>query len=66
MLDTNNKTTVSSLKERLAQSAIDLRKAAYRLKPGIEREALIAKSHNAEAAIQINEWLSSPGLRSRI
>ena len=66
MPHTSNKITVSSLKERLAQSAINHRKAAYRLEPGIEREALVAKAHNAEAAIQINEWLSSPGLRSRI
>ncbi|GEM_PF-3271173 len=66
MPHTSNKATVSSLKERLTQSAINLRKAAYRLEPGAEREALVAKAHKTEAAIQINEWLSSPVLRSRI
>lgn len=66
MPHTSDKATVSSLKERLAQSAINFRKAAHRLEPGIEREALVAKAHNAEAAIQIHEWLSSQRLRSRI
>ncbi len=66
MPHTSNKTTVSSLKERLAQSAINVHKAAHRLEPGIEREALVAKAHNTEAAIQINEWLSSRNPRSRI
>ena len=50
MPHTSNKITVSSLKERLAQFAINLRKAAHRLEPGIEREALVAKAHHTEAA----------------
>lgn len=53
-----------SLNDRLAHSAIIFRAAAGRLAPGAEHDVLIAKAHQAEAAIEINSWLSSSELRS--
>jgi hypothetical protein len=50
--------------ERLDQEAERLRIEAERLRPGIEREELIRRARLAETALHINEWLSSPGLRS--
>lgn len=64
MFHTSNKVAVSSLKARLARSAIEHRTAAYRLEPGLKREALIMKAHEAEATIQIDDWISSSSLRA--
>jgi hypothetical protein len=52
-----------SLEERLAEEADRLRSEAKGTPPGIEREALIRKARRAEAASQMNRWLSSPGLQ---
>jgi hypothetical protein len=49
--------------ERLDQEAERLRTEAEKLPPGIEREELLRKARQAETALHVNAWLSSPGLR---
>ena len=53
-----------SLNERLEQEAARLREQAEKLPDGTEREKLLRKSRQAETATHVDEWLSSPGLRS--
>jgi hypothetical protein len=52
-----------TLEQRLAEGAAKLRKEAQGTPPGVEREQLIQRARQAETASEINEWLSSPGLR---
>lgn len=54
-----------SLEARLADEALRLRERAKLLPAGIERERAIRQALQAEAAININECLFSPGLRPR-
>lgn len=49
-----------TLQERLAEEAKRLREEAKSLHHGAAREALIAKARQAEAGLQMTEWLSSP------
>ena len=49
--------------QRLIEEAQRLRKEAQGSHPGIERDKLIRKARHAEAAADIQEWLTSPGLR---
>ena len=51
------------LDQRLAEEAKRLRKEAEVTPYGIERERLDLKARQPEAALHINEWISSPGLR---
>jgi hypothetical protein len=53
----------SSLDQRLIEEVQRLRKKAQGAQPGIERDKLIRKAQHAEAAADIQEWLTSPGLR---
>jgi len=53
-----------SLSERLEQEAARLRAQAKKLPLGQEREELIRKARQAEAATHIDAWLASPGLRT--
>lgn len=50
--------------ERLQKAAREAREAAGRLPPGPRRDMLLRKAGQAETACRINEWLTSPGLRS--
>jgi len=50
--------------ERLDQEAERLRKEADKLPHGPERDGLLRKARQAETALHVNDWLSSPGLRS--
>jgi hypothetical protein len=50
--------------ERLAEEAERFRDAAAKLPPGTERELLLKRARQAEAAAHLNEWLRSPGLQS--
>jgi hypothetical protein len=50
--------------ERLDQEAKRLRTEAARLPPGFERDELLRKARQAETALHVNDWLSSPGLRT--
>ena len=49
----------TSLKERLAKEATQLRKQAQGTPPGIERELLVRRARRAETASQMIEWLAS-------
>jgi hypothetical protein len=53
----------SSLEERLAEAARLLRAKARLLPPGPEREVLLRKAQQDEAASHMSEWLNSPGLQ---
>lgn len=55
-----------SFDERLKTAAKEARQAAQQLPHGPEREDLLKKARQAEAAVRINGWLTSPGLRSPI
>jgi hypothetical protein len=54
---------VDPLDQRLAEEAQRLRKEARGTPPGVERERLIRRARQAEAASHINEWLNSPGFK---
>ena len=54
---------IDPLDKRLLEEAQRLRKQAQGTPPGIEREKLLRKARQAEAASHIGEWLSSPGLK---
>jgi hypothetical protein len=49
----------TSLKERLAMEATQLRKEAQGIPPGLERELLVRKARRAETASRMIEWLTS-------
>ena len=53
-----------TLENRLTQAIVRLRQQAGGTPPGLERERLIRGARQAETASHINEWLSSPGLRT--
>jgi len=44
--------------------AKEAREKAEHLPPGPEREALLKEARQLDAAIHMDEWASSPGLRS--
>ena len=52
-----------SLKDRLADWAEKIRERADRLPPGSEREAMLRKASQADAAAHLDEWANSPGLQ---
>ena len=52
-------TQTTSLEERLAKEAKQLRKQAQGTAPGIERDLLIRKARRAETASHMTEWLAS-------
>lgn len=53
-----------SLRDRLVAHAKSARDQARRLPPGKERESLLRSARQSETAANIDEWLSSPGLRA--
>ena len=53
----------TSLEERLASQARQLRERAKTLPHGAEREELLRKARQTETASHMSEWLSSPGLQ---
>ena len=52
-----------ALRERLASEVLRLTDGAKALRPGREKDAMVRKARLMETASQINEWLTSPGLR---
>ena len=50
--------------DRLAKVAKRFREEAETKPPGPERDELIKKAHQADAAAHIDQWVSSPGLKS--
>ena len=59
----NRRKQTVSFDQRLQQAANDAREAARKLPDGLERETLLKKARQAETAVHINEWLTSPALR---
>jgi hypothetical protein len=53
-----------SLKQRLTEEVERLREEVHSLPPGHRREMLLQKVQQDETAIQIDAWISSPGLRA--
>jgi hypothetical protein len=54
----------TSLTDRLTQLASAARNRAEASPPGRKREALLRTAQLSENALQIQQWLSSPGLRA--
>jgi hypothetical protein len=52
-------TQTTSLEERLAKEAAQLRKQARGTPPGVERDLLVRKARRAETASHMTEWLAS-------
>ena len=57
-------TQSTTLEERLVEEAKRLRKQAQGTPPGIERERLVRRARQAEAASHLTEWLNSRGLQA--
>jgi hypothetical protein len=52
---------IQSSEERLTDEAVDLKKRADGMPPGVERDRLLRLARQAETGSQMSEWL--PGLR---
>jgi len=51
------------LEERLIEQAQRWREEARFVRTGLERDRLVKKARQAEAAAHITDWLTSPGLQ---
>jgi predicted trehalose synthase len=54
---------IDPLDRRLDEEAKRLRKEAQGTPPGVERERLLRRARQAEVAVHMQEWLTSPGLQ---
>ena len=52
------------MEDRIAARTREINARAEALPPGAERDKLIRRARQAETALQIQDWLNSPGLRS--
>lgn len=52
-----------SLKDRLLAFARLMREQAATMSPGGERNAVLAKAHDAETAIRVDQWVRSSELK---
>lgn len=52
----------STFEYRLTQEAINLRKQAKGMPLSIRRNELLRKASQIDAAVEVNKWLTSPGL----
>jgi hypothetical protein len=52
-----------SFNDRLAQDAEEARTRAETLPPGPERDTLLKRARQADTAMHLSDWLSSPGLQ---
>jgi hypothetical protein len=52
-----------SPKDRLASFAKEARDKALKLRPGLEKDALLKSARQAEVVSHMDEWANSPGLR---
>lgn len=50
--------------QKWKKMAKDAREKAEKLPPGPEREALMKEARQLDTAVHMDEWASSPGLRS--
>jgi hypothetical protein len=53
----------TSLKERLASFARQVRDKASRLPPGAERDAMLKKASQVDTAAHLDGWANSAGLQ---
>lgn len=53
----------TSLKDRLALFAQEVRDKAAKLKPGPERDDMLRKARQADTAAHLDDWANSPGLQ---
>jgi hypothetical protein len=53
----------ATFEERLTEEARRFKEAAEKQPPGTARELLLRRARQAETASNINNWLSSPGLK---
>jgi hypothetical protein len=53
-----------SFEENLAAEKAKLEAQVAQLKPGPQKDGLLSKTRQLETALHMNEWLTSPGLRS--
>lgn len=53
-----------TLRQRLTEEVERLREEVCTLPPGRRREMLLQRVQQDETAIQIDAWISSPGLRA--
>jgi hypothetical protein len=53
----------TSLKDRLASFAEELKAKASQLRPGPEQDALLKRARQADTASHIDDWANSPGLQ---
>jgi hypothetical protein len=63
-LKRNRRKQTTAFDERLQKAACEAREVARQLPPGPQRDLLLRKAGQAETACHINEWLTSPGLRT--
>jgi hypothetical protein len=54
----------STFEFRLEEEAINLRKQADGMPLSIRRDELLRKARQIDVAAQVNNWLTSPGLRA--
>jgi len=52
-----------TFKDRLASFAKEIRDRASLLPPGMEQDDLLRKARQTYIALQMDEWLSPPGLQ---
>lgn len=48
----------------LENEVASLRAEAEKFAQGVERDELLRKARQAETALRVNKWLSSPGLKA--
>jgi len=53
---------VTSFEARLLKHAQQTREAAQLLPPGMKREMMLRQARASEMVVQIDRWISSPGL----
>jgi hypothetical protein len=59
----NRRKNTKGTSERLLEAAAEARAQASMLPSGRLRQELLRKAREAETAANLNEWLTSPGLR---
>ena len=58
-----NRSKPHSFEDQLAKAAFKLKAQARKLRPGKERDELLRKVRQIDAATHLNEWLKSPDLK---
>jgi hypothetical protein len=53
----------TSLQDRIAEWAANIREMANQLGPGPEQDDLLKKLRQAETAMHLQDWANSPGLQ---